>query len=229
MEEIKSSNYYWVVTKSVLHACWLYLAKYKPDFHGFCEQSWTLRQERFSWSWQTIRAIVQCTLKKSCCKPILLSFMASFVGVCLFVCGICVCVWFGGFLMYVWHAWFLMCVWNYSSRTFTVIMQIEDYRCQLLLHCKLPEWVLIFANKTHLISVEDEYCDSLCKELSLCCTSAVSFSVYSILLNMNYKHERESEVFRILVFSQMFCQIWSISHNHLLFLSRHNYFIKNCV
>lgn len=91
MEEIKSSNYYWVVTKSVL-ACWLYLAKYKPDFHGFCEQSWTLNQERFSWSWQTIRAIVQCTLKKSCCKPIPLSSMAGFVGVCLFVCGIFVCV-----------------------------------------------------------------------------------------------------------------------------------------
>lgn len=131
--------------------------------------------------------------------------------------------------MYIWHAWFLTCVWNFSVRSFTVVMQIENYKCQLLFHCKLPEWVLVFANETHLISGEDWCCDCLCKELPVCCTSAVSFSVWSSLLNMNYKHERESEVFWPLVFFQLFCQIWYISHDGLLYFSRHNYFITNCM
>lgn len=96
MEEIKSSNYYWVVTKSVF-ACWLYLAKYKPDCHGFWEQSWTLNQERFSWSWQTIRAIVQCTLKQS--------WFCRSLFVCLFVAFLC--VWSGGFLN-VYMAWLVL-------------------------------------------------------------------------------------------------------------------------
>jgi len=48
-----------------------------------------------SWSWQIFKAFVQCTLKKSCCKPIPLPFVASlgfsedfggFFGLFLFVC-----------------------------------------------------------------------------------------------------------------------------------------------
>lgn len=68
-----------------------------------------LNQEMLSGLWQIVKAIVQCTMKKSCCKPIPLPSVAGLVFLC-----VCFVLFWGFFLffseMYIWHGYFFVCV-----------------------------------------------------------------------------------------------------------------------
>lgn len=120
--------------------------------------------------------------------------MAVFGGIRLFVGFLCACgleVFFNVDMAYL----VLYMYVKLQSKKFYCNNANRGLQLSTALPLQITRMSPGICQKTHLISGEDQHCDCLCKELSVCCTSAVTFSVWSTLLNMNYKHERESEVF----------------------------------